>query len=113
MPSDTVPGEPFDRQLEVIRLAALARVHDGEIITGTGYSPVLGTRIAVVLAIYFVLGDLGTGFGPVVLGVRLIVEERHATMFTGIALTGWAQPQAATEMAGIILICNCIGHIAG
>ena len=111
MPSDMVPGEPFNRQLEVIRLLALTRIHDGEIITGTGYSPVLGTRMAVFLAIFYVLGDLGTGFGPVIPGVRLIVEERHATMVTGNALTGWAQPQTTTEMTGIILICNCIGHI--
>ena len=113
VPGYGISGEPFDRQLEVIRLAALARVHDGEIITGTGHTPVLGTRITIILVVYRVLPDLSAGFGTVVLDIRLIREQRHTAVLAGNALTGWAQPQTATEVAGIILICNCIGHVAG
>ncbi len=112
MPDNAVPGEPFNRQLVVIRLFFLVRIHDGEIITGAAYSPVSGTRITVVLAIHRVLGDHHASFGAVIARVRHVIEKGHASVIAGLALAGRAQPQAAAEMTGVVPIRGRIGHIA-
>ena len=52
-------------------------------------------------------------FGAIVfVDVCFVVEKRHAALFAGIALAGWAQPQATAEVSGMILVRGGIGNIA-
>ena len=49
----------------------------------------------------------------IVFRVRGVVEHHHAAVVGFRGLTGRAQPQSATEMARLVVVCRGVGHIAG
>ena len=114
MPGYLVPGEPLHGERETVGDAiALVWVHDGEIIAGSRPAIPVGKRVVVRLAVLRAAPNRSAIFGAIVfVDVCFVVEKRHAALFAGIALAGWAQPQAAAEVSGMILVCGGIGDIA-